>query len=105
MTTKKKLEKIADTIVPVMKQKYVEVRRLGTRATADFEDELRGLFAKGYKVVGSAKKADCVAIQLAIVEEWSFDEFMTDLRGQLAEVAPASPRTQGFPSGPFRGDW
>lgn len=83
MPTKKKT---TDTVVPVMRQKHVEVRRLGTRSSAEFEDELRALFEKGYKVVGTSKRHDHIAISLAVVEEWTFEDFMADLREQLGEV-------------------
>lgn len=79
-------KKTSETIVPVMRAKHVEVRRLGTRSSAEFEDELRGLFDKGYKVVGTTKRHDHIAISLAIVEDWTFDDFMADLREQLGEV-------------------
>lgn len=80
MPTKKKTE---DVVVPFMKCKEVEVRKLGTRLTAEFEAELRALFVDGYKVVSLTKKSDCVRLQLAKTEDWTFTELMAEIREQL----------------------
>jgi len=84
-----------DTVVPFMKVKHIEVRKLGTRLTKDFEDELRALFEDGYKVASMTKKGDAVVLQLAKTEEWTFAELMAEVNEQLtagqlnARIEPA----------------
>ena len=77
MTTKKKTDTV---IVPVLREKIVEARLIGTRATKEFEDELKGLFAAGYKVVSKSAGRGAVQLRLAKTEEWTFDEFLEDMR-------------------------
>lgn len=80
-----------DTVVPFMKVKHVEVRKLGTRLTKDFEDELRALFDDGYKVASMTKRASdgAVVLQLAKTEEWTFAELMAEIHEQLQPVLNA----------------
>lgn len=97
MVAKKK-----DTVVPFMKVKHVEVRKLGTRLTKDFEDELRACFEDGYKVANLSKKGDAVVLQLAKTEEWTFAELMSEIGEQLtagqanARIEPMPPMPGSF---------
>lgn len=70
----------AAVIVPVLREKIVEARLVGTRATKEFEDELKACFASGYKVVSKSVSYGVVHLRLAKTEEWTFEEFLNDMR-------------------------
>lgn len=79
-----------ETIVPVVTKKIVIAKKLGTRATAEFERELRDLFEKGYRVASKDKDSyGGVRLTLEKVEEWTWEEFVEDLQEAMRTAEPA----------------
>lgn len=98
MTAKKKT-----TIVPVLRSKIVVAKRLGTRESAEFEDELRALFDKGYKVVQKdSDGSGGVKLTLVLTEEWTWEEFIADLREHTKVPAGVASFRADF-GGPRKG--
>ena len=84
MATKKKTAEARSTI-PVVKHKLITVRKLGTRTGREFEEDVREAMRAGYKVYAFGRTHDGVQIQMGKTEEWSAEDFLTEVRELLAE--------------------
>ena len=74
--------------IPVVKHKLIQIQQLGTRTRRELEDDVREAMAKGYKVYSFGRTAyGTVEIQMGITEEWSFQDFMTEIDELLARGA------------------
>jgi hypothetical protein len=85
MTSKRSAVKVT---LPVVKHKLIVVRELGTRTGREFEEELAEAIAKGYKVYAFGKDPrGGVQIQMGKTEDWTLDEFLTEVKEHLAKEA------------------
>lgn len=71
--------------VPVVKHKLIRVQQLGTRTRRELEAEFNEAIEKGYKVYAFGRKDGAVEIQMGLTEEWSVEDFMTELDELLGD--------------------
>lgn len=78
--------------LPVVKHKKFIIAALGSRTRRELEQEIRDLGAQGYKVyalrkLDRAKDGQTgVEIQLGKAEDWSVEDFMTEVDEMLGEA-------------------
>jgi hypothetical protein len=72
--------------LPVVKHKVITIRSLGSRTARELEDEVRQAAESGFKVYAFRKLGGGgVEVQLGKTEEWSIEDFMTELKEMLEE--------------------
>lgn len=66
--------------IPVVKHKLIKIQELGTRTRRELEADIQEAMSKGYKVYAFGRTAfGEVEIQMGLTEEWSFEDFMTEI--------------------------
>lgn len=71
--------------LPVVKHKMIQIRSLGSRTARELEEEVREAAEGGFKVYAFRKIGGGLEVQLGKTEEWTIEDFMTELKEMLDE--------------------